>query len=67
MKRILLLVCLPLLSHAAPPPADYDLCIYEATPGGIAMAVTAAREGLSVLLVNHHSHLEGKSRQRLGV
>ena len=67
MKRILLLVCLPLLSHAAPPPADYDLCIYEATPGGIAMAVTAAREGLSVLLVNHHSHLGGILSSGLGV
>lgn len=45
----------------------YDLCVYEATPGGIAMAVRAAREGLSVLLVNHHQHLGGILSSGLGV
>ncbi len=44
-----------------------DLCVYEATPGGIAMAVRAAREGLSVLLVNHNQHLGGILSSGLGV
>ena len=46
---------------------EYDLCVYEATPGGIAMAVRAAREGLSVLLVNHNQHLGGILSSGLGV
>ena len=45
-------------------PADvhgntYDLVIFGGTPGGIAMAVRAAREGLNVLLVNRNRHLGG--------
>jgi len=44
-----------------------DLCIYEATPGGIAMAVRAAREGMSVVLVNHNEHLGGILSSGLGV
>jgi len=38
---------------------DYDLVVIGGTPGGIATAVRAAREGLSVLLVNHTQHLGG--------
>lgn len=44
-----------------------DLCVYEATPGGIAMAVRAAREGLNVVLVNHNGHLGGILSNGLGV
>lgn len=47
---------------AAPPQVDgrqFDLVIFGATPGGIAMAVRAARENLDVLLVNHNRHLGG--------
>ena len=44
-----------------------DLCIYGGTPGGIAMAVRAAREGLSVVLVNHNGHLGGILSNGLGV
>jgi hypothetical protein len=45
-------------------PADvhgmsYDLVVVGATPGGIACAVRAAREGLSVLLVQHNRHIGG--------
>src|SRR6185436_18882328 len=45
-------------------PADvdgksYDLVVVEGTPGGIACAVRAAREGLSVLLVQHTRHIGG--------
>ncbi|MCA9077173.1 MAG: FAD-dependent oxidoreductase, partial [Planctomycetaceae bacterium] len=39
--------------------AHHDLLIYGATPGGVAMAVRAAREGLDVLLVSHTRHLGG--------
>ncbi|MDA3925785.1 MAG: FAD-dependent oxidoreductase [Kiritimatiellae bacterium] len=37
----------------------YDLVVVGGTPGGIACAVRAAREGLSVLLVQHNRHLGG--------
>ena len=38
---------------------EYDLVVIGGTPGGIACAVRAAREGLSVLLVQHNQHLGG--------
>ncbi len=44
-----------------------DVVVVEATPGGIAMAVRAAREGLRVLLVNHTQHLGGILSSGLGV
>lgn len=45
-------------------PADvdgksFDLVVVGGTPGGVAAAVRAAREGLTVLLVNHTKHLGG--------
>lgn len=54
----------PMLLKSAAKPADvdgksYDLVVIGGTPGGIACAVRAAREGLSVLLVNHTQHLGG--------
>jgi len=55
------------LAASAPHAEEADLCIYEATPGGIAMAVRAAREGLSVVLVNHNAHLGGILSSGLGV
>lgn len=54
-------------SSARAEKVETDLCIYEATPGGIAMAVRAAREGLSVVLVNHNDHLGGILSNGLGV
>lgn len=44
-----------------------DLVVIGGTPGGIACAVRAAREGLSVLLVNRHAHLGGIMSSGLGV
>jgi hypothetical protein len=38
---------------------SFDLVVIGGTPGGIACAVRAAREGLHVLLVNHTRHLGG--------
>ncbi|MCB1208602.1 MAG: FAD-dependent oxidoreductase, partial [Verrucomicrobiales bacterium] len=54
----------PMLLKSAAKPQDvdgksYDLVVIGGTPGGIACAVRAAREGLSVLLVNHTQHLGG--------
>lgn len=54
----------PMLLKSAAKPQEvngksYDLVVVGATPGGIACAVRAAREGLSVLLVNHTRHLGG--------
>ncbi|MEZ6051615.1 MAG: FAD-dependent oxidoreductase [Planctomycetaceae bacterium] len=37
----------------------HELVVYGATPGGVACAVRAAREGLDVLLVSHTEHLGG--------
>jgi len=38
---------------------DVDVVVYGATPGGISAAAAAAREGRSVLLVEHMSYLGG--------
>ena len=46
---------------------SYDLVVIGGTPGGIACAVRAAREGASVLLVNRHDHLGGIVTSGLGV
>ena len=42
-----------------PPPHTFDLLVCGGTPSGIAAAVRAAREGLSVLLTQHSPHLGG--------
>lgn len=46
--------------------AAQDIVIYGATPGGIATAVTAARLGRSVTLVEYHRHIGGMSASGLG-
>ncbi len=38
---------------------EYDLVIIGGTGGGVAMAVRAAREGCSVLVVQHNGHIGG--------
>ena len=49
------------------PSADaYHLVIFGGTPGGIALGLRAAREGLKVLLVNHNQHLGGMYVNGLG-
>lgn len=49
-----------------PDKQDSHLVIYGATPGGVALALRAAREGLNVLLVNHTQHLGGMFVNGLG-
>lgn len=53
----LLSICLVLLGARALP--AQDLVVYGSTPGGIACAVRAAREGLKVQLVTHAEHVGG--------
>lgn len=45
----------------------YDVVIVGGTPGGIACAIRAARQGLAVLLVNYTRHLGGMFSSGLGV
>lgn len=47
--------------------AAYNLVVIEATPGGIAIAVRAACEGLRVLLVNRTQNLGGMLSNGLNV
>lgn len=63
----LLAQCLSSASSKAAAAHDYDLVVIEATPGGIATAVRAAREGMNVLLVNRTQHLGGILANGLGV
>ncbi len=42
-----------------------DVVVYGGTPGGVAAAVAAAREGLEVALVNPQSHLGGMAASGL--
>lgn len=67
MKPLITFFTLAFVSLARAETLQADLCIYEATPGGIAMAVRAAREGLNVVLVNHNDHLGGILSNGLGV
>lgn len=45
----------------------FDLIVVGANPGGIACAVRAAREGLSVLLTQHNGRIGGMLSNGLGV
>ncbi len=45
--------------------SPFDVVVMGATPGGIAAAITAARLGHSVALVEYHAHLGGMSASGL--
>jgi len=46
--------------------AETDVVVYGGTPGGIAAAVSAARLGRSVILIEPHNHVGGMTASGLG-
>lgn len=58
-----------LLANATPPIAGVasrdDIIVYSATPCGIASAITAAREGATVVLIEPTTHVGGLSTSGL--
>ncbi|MBA4136656.1 MAG: pyridine nucleotide-disulfide oxidoreductase [Opitutus sp.] len=58
---------LPVTADLSVAAGNFDLVVYGGTPGGIACAVRAAREGLRVLLVEHSRQLGGMFTQGLSV
>ncbi len=56
MRRFLLLL---FLSAAAASAQPYDFIVYGATAGGVITAVSAARQGVKVLLIEPGAHLGG--------
>lgn len=59
MRAPLTLLSLMLIASGSAEAKDPDLVVYGGTPGGIATAVSAAREGASVLLLEVTKHLGG--------
>lgn len=63
LVSLIVMVCASLHLYAQPSGPSADVCICSGTPGGIAMAAPAAREGRNVVLANHNGHLCGKISQ----
>ncbi len=62
---------IPYLALAAfalrlPAAQTFDVVVYGATPGGVAAAISAARLGRSVALVEYHNHIGGMTASGLG-
>jgi hypothetical protein len=47
-------------------PQSFDVVVYGATPGGIGAAISAARLGRRVALVEYHDHVGGMAASGLG-
>ncbi len=45
---------------------QFDVVVYGGTPGGVATAISAARLGRSVALIEYHKHLGGMTTSGLG-
>ncbi|MBK9165879.1 MAG: FAD-dependent oxidoreductase [Bryobacterales bacterium] len=56
---VLPLALLALACGRAPETRTYDVVVYGATPGGVAAAVNAAREGVSTALLQEDHHIGG--------
>ena len=67
MRKICLTCCLLLLTsgHLISGAKNYDVVVYGGTPGGIASAISAAREGVSVILLEQTNHVGGLSTSGL--
>jgi len=67
MKKICLTFCLLVLTsgHLIGSAKNYDVVVYGGTPGGIASAISAAREGASVILLEQTNHVGGLSTSGL--
>lgn len=69
-RRLLLALLLCFCSFAQPRFAasadDFEVVVVGGTPGGIASAITAARLGHTVALLEYHNHLGGMSASGLG-
>lgn len=60
MKLLLFFLALPLAAET------FDVVVYGGVPGGVASAISAARMGRSVALLEYHNHLGGMSASGLG-
>lgn len=49
-----------------PAAQTFDIVIYGATPGGLAAAISAARMGRTVALLEYHKHIGGMTASGLG-
>lgn len=63
ITTLLTSLCLPLSAQTTPvpKPESYDVVVYGGVPCGIAAAITAKREGASVLLIEPTKHIGGLS------
>src|SRR5687767_2707431 len=65
-------LCLFSLTYSEPAtaavsaPREFDVVVVGGTPGGIAAAVTVARQGRTVALVEYHGRIGGMSTSGLG-
>lgn len=62
MRTVLLFAGLAALCAAK----EFDVVVYGGTPGGVAAAVSAARMGRTVALIEYHRHLGGMTASGLG-
>src|SRR5260221_12972228 len=65
MQTILQILCF-WVAFAPPAPHRADVVVYGSTAGGVIAAVSAAREGLQVILVTPDRHLGGMVSGGLG-
>jgi len=63
--RLLLLLLISLTAALARQARQYDLVVYGATAGGVITSITAAREGLHVLLLEPGHHVGGMATSGL--
>lgn len=68
MPRFILFLCVLAgrLTYASSTPEQFDVVILGGTPGGIGAAISAARFGQSVALIEYYPHLGGMTTSGLG-